>query len=103
MSAPAPSMFTPAAKTMAQKLGLKMGRANLEEFAANPWQEIYIEPFTTVDLTARVSITPQIQLRLEGRNILGANRQRNTGLHHEYYRAGLEVGNSWFFRVNYRL
>ena len=34
MSAPAPSMFTPAAKTMAQKLGLKMGRANLEEFAA---------------------------------------------------------------------
>lgn len=27
-------MFTPAAKTMAEKLGLKMGRANLEEFAA---------------------------------------------------------------------
>jgi len=34
MSAPAPSMFTPAAKAMAEKLGLKMGRANLEEFAA---------------------------------------------------------------------
>lgn len=34
MSAPAPSMFTPAAKSMAEKLGLKMGRANLEEFAA---------------------------------------------------------------------
>jgi transketolase len=34
MSAPAPSMFTPAAKAMADKLGLKMGRANLEEFAA---------------------------------------------------------------------
>lgn len=34
MSAPAPSMFTPAAKEMAAKLGLKMGRANLEEFAA---------------------------------------------------------------------
>ncbi|HWL16199.1 MAG TPA: transketolase C-terminal domain-containing protein [Opitutus sp.] len=34
MSAPAPSMFTPAAKAMAQKLGLKMGGANLEEFAA---------------------------------------------------------------------
>ena len=33
MSAPAPSMFTPAAKAMAEKLGLKMGRANLEEFA----------------------------------------------------------------------
>jgi transketolase len=27
-------MFTPAAKTMAEKLGLKMGRANLDEFAA---------------------------------------------------------------------
>jgi transketolase len=27
-------MFTPAAKVMAEKLGLKMGRANLDEFAA---------------------------------------------------------------------
>ena len=27
-------MFTPAAKAMAEKIGLKMGRANLEEFAA---------------------------------------------------------------------
>lgn len=34
MSAQAPSMFTPAAKATAEKLGLKMGRANLEEFAA---------------------------------------------------------------------
>ena len=34
MSAPAPSMFTPSAKAMAEKLGLKMGRANLDEFAA---------------------------------------------------------------------
>ena len=34
MSAPAPSMFTPAAIAMAEKLGLKMGRANLDEFAA---------------------------------------------------------------------
>ncbi|HWA28029.1 MAG TPA: transketolase C-terminal domain-containing protein, partial [Lacunisphaera sp.] len=33
MSAPAPSMFTPAAKAMADRLGLKKGRANLEEFA----------------------------------------------------------------------
>lgn len=33
MSAPAPSMFTPAAKEIAQQLGLKMGRANLDEFA----------------------------------------------------------------------
>ncbi len=34
MSAPAPSMYTPEATAMARKLGLKMGRANLEEFAA---------------------------------------------------------------------
>ena len=34
MSAPAPSLFSPAAKVMAEKLGLKMGRANLDEFAA---------------------------------------------------------------------
>lgn len=33
MSAPAPSLFTPAAKAMAEKLGLRLGRANLEEFA----------------------------------------------------------------------
>ncbi len=33
MSAPAPSMYSSQAKAMAEKLGLKMGRANLEEFA----------------------------------------------------------------------
>ncbi len=33
MSAPAPSMHSPVAKAMAEKLGLKMGRANLEEFS----------------------------------------------------------------------
>ncbi len=33
MSASAPSMYSPAAKTVAEKIGLKMGRANLEEFA----------------------------------------------------------------------
>src|ERR1700743_1622274 len=34
LSSPAPSRFTPAAKAMAEKLGLKMGRVNLDEFAA---------------------------------------------------------------------
>ncbi|MCA9237173.1 MAG: hypothetical protein KDA44_16985 [Planctomycetales bacterium] len=34
MSAPAPSMFSPAATKMLQQLGLRKGRANLEEFAA---------------------------------------------------------------------
>lgn len=33
MSAPAPSMYSPAAKAVAEKLGLKLGRANLDEFA----------------------------------------------------------------------
>jgi transketolase len=33
VSAPAPSMFSPAAMEVAQQLGLKMGRANLDEFA----------------------------------------------------------------------
>src|SRR5438094_9425520 len=33
MSAPAASLFSDAAKHTAEKLGLKMGRANLEEFA----------------------------------------------------------------------
>jgi len=34
MSAPAPSVYSKAASAMADKLGLTMGRANLEEFAA---------------------------------------------------------------------
>lgn len=34
MSAPAPSMFSPEAQSVIAKLGLKKGRANLEEFAA---------------------------------------------------------------------
>lgn len=75
----------------------------VEEFAANTWQDIYIEPFTTFDLTARLAVTPRLQLRLEGRNIFSANRQRNTGQDHEYFRAGLEVGNTWYLRANYRL
>ena len=33
MSAPAPSMYSPAAMEMASRLGLKMGKANLEAFA----------------------------------------------------------------------
>ena len=33
MSAPPPSMFTPVALRVAEKLGLRMGRANLEVFA----------------------------------------------------------------------
>jgi len=75
----------------------------LEEFAANPWQEIVIAPFTTFDLTARVAVTPRLQLRLEGRNIFSANRRRLTGPNAEYHRAELEVGSSWFARLSYSL
>ena len=73
--------------------------------AADPatWQDLYIEPFTTFDLTARWALTPRLQLRVEGRNIFGADRQRNIGPNREYHRAGLEVGNTWYLRVNYRL
>ncbi|MDY6948535.1 MAG: TonB-dependent receptor, partial [Pseudomonadota bacterium] len=75
----------------------------LETYADDSWDDITIQPFTTFDLTARWAVTPNVQLRLEGRNILGANRQRNTGPSGEYYRAGLEVGNTWYLRVNFRL
>src|SRR5215469_22933 len=44
MSAPAPSMFSPNAKAMAEKLGLKMGRANLDEFAATLEELAKINP-----------------------------------------------------------
>jgi len=75
----------------------------LEEFAANPWQNIIIAPFTTFDLTASWSFLKNAQLRVEGRNILSANRKRLTGPDADYYRAGLEVGSSWFVRLNFRL
>lgn len=34
MSAPAPAMHSPAARALAEKIGLKLGRANLDEFAS---------------------------------------------------------------------
>ena len=43
MSAPAPSMFTPEAVEIAKSLGLKMGKANLEQFAAT------LQTLATVD------------------------------------------------------
>ena len=44
MSAPAPSMFTPEAKAMAASLGLTMGRANLDEFAATLTELARVNP-----------------------------------------------------------
>jgi len=51
MSAPAPSMFTPAALVMAEMLGLKSGRANLEEFAGALQSLASIDP-TIVAVTS---------------------------------------------------
>lgn len=74
----------------------------LESFAANPWQDIYIEPFRTYDVTAKWAVTPNWQVRLEGRNVTSANRYRTTGPDHRYLRAGLEVGSTWFLGATYK-
>ena len=75
----------------------------LEGFAADRWDDIIIQPFTTFDLTARWAVTPNVQLRLEGRNIFNTDRQRNVGPDGEFYRAGLEVGSTWYLRANFRM
>lgn len=73
----------------------------VESYAADPWQDIYIEPFTTVDVTGKWAISPEWQLRIEGRNITDSNRYRSTGPNFQYHRAGLEIGSTWFLRVSY--
>ena len=75
----------------------------IESYAADQWKDLVIEPFTTFDLTARWALTSQLQLRMEGRNIFGADRQRNTGPTGDYHRASLEVGSTWYLRLNFRL
>jgi iron complex outermembrane receptor protein len=74
----------------------------LESYAANPWQDIYIEPFRTYDVTAKWAVTPQWQIRVEGRNVTSENRYRTTGPDHRYLRAGLEVGSTWFVGATYQ-
>jgi TonB-dependent receptor len=74
----------------------------LESYAANPWQDIYIEPFTTVDVTGIWAIAPDFSLRLEGRNVFDENRARSTGPGHRYHRAGLEMGSTYFLTLTYR-
>lgn len=74
----------------------------LEEFAADPWMDIWVKPFTTFDLTAKWNVHPSLQLRLEGRNILGAERGRLTGPRGDLFRADLEVGSTWFLSASYR-
>lgn len=70
-----------------------------EELAANPWQDLYIEPFTTYDITFNYALNKNLSIRLEGRNITDNNRIRTTGLNHEYSRAELEIGKTFFARI----
>ena len=74
----------------------------LESYAANPWQDIYIIPFTTLDMTAIWAIAPDWRLRFEGRNITNENRGRTTGPEHRFHRAGLEMGSTFFMTLTYR-
>ncbi|WP_160319403.1 TonB-dependent receptor [Stenotrophomonas koreensis] len=74
----------------------------LEEFAVEPWKNIWIKPFTTYDLTAKWMINPAWQVRLEGRNLFGAQRGRLTGPNGDLFRADLEVGRTWMANISYR-
>lgn len=75
----------------------------VEEIGANPWDDNVSPPFGTLDLTAKWQVTPAWQVRVEGRNILDANRKRVTGPNYEYERTILEIGGSWFLRLTYRM
>lgn len=74
----------------------------MNEFAANPWQNLWIEPFTTFDLTAKWRIDQNLQLRLRGRNIFSKERGRTIGPNNDLFRANLEIGSTWFVDLNYR-
>lgn len=75
----------------------------LETYGAVPWENRSNEPFTTFDFVGRLDLTRDVQIRLEGRNIFGANRFRNIGPDLQYFRAGLELGSTWYIRVNYHM
>ncbi|MGY1530197.1 MULTISPECIES: TonB-dependent receptor [unclassified Luteimonas] len=74
----------------------------LESFDANPWDTLWIQPLTTVDLTAKWNVSSNLQLRLSGRNIFSKSRGRTIGPNHDMFRAGLEIGSTWFLDMNYR-
>lgn len=74
----------------------------VEEYGAMPWTDVVSPPFGTVDLTVKWAFHPNWQLGVEGRNILDEDRLRNTGPDHEFQRARLEIGGSWFMRLTYR-
>ena len=74
----------------------------MNEFAANPWQNLWIEPFTTFDLTAKWRIDQNLQLRLRGRNTFSKERGRTIGPNNDLFRANLEIGSTWFVDLNYR-
>lgn len=74
----------------------------VESFAANPWDTLWIKPLTTVDLTAKWNVDQNLQLRLRGRNIFSQGRGRTIGPAGDMFRAGLEIGATWFLDLNYR-
>ena len=74
----------------------------VESFAANSWDTLWIQPLTTVDLTAKWNVKPGLQLRLSGRNIFSKSRGRTIGPTRDLHRAGLEIGSTWFLDLNYR-
>ncbi|MGY0503983.1 TonB-dependent receptor [Luteimonas sp. e5] len=74
----------------------------LESFAATPWQNIWIKPFSTVDLTMKWWVNPSLQLGLRGRNIFSQRRARLTGPDKDLIRADMEVGSTWFLDLHYR-
>lgn len=74
----------------------------MNEFAAVPWENLWVEPFTTIDLTAKWRINPNLQLRLRGRNIFSQHRGRLTGPLDNLFRADIEVGSTWFLDLHYR-
>lgn len=74
----------------------------VDSFAANPWDTLWIQPLTTVDLTAKWNVDPNLQLRLRGRNIFSKSRGRSIGPTRDMFRAGLEIGSTWFLDMNYR-
>lgn len=74
----------------------------MNEFAAVPWQNLWVEPFTTVDFTAKWQVDPNLQLRLRGRNIFSQHRGRLTGPANNLFRADIEIGSTWFLDMHYR-
>lgn len=74
----------------------------MNEFAAVPWENLWVKPFTTYDFTAKWRVNPNLQMRVRGRNIFNQNRGRLTGPAGDLFRADIEIGSTWFLDLHYR-